>query len=114
ILQSKRRYGFERLEDRRVLAIAWANEFGSGSDDPDFDIHFTASEEVVVRSIINRAIDDWETVINSFNYDSPALNDTFSLKVFARELSGRGSTTNRVFEAGSQKPISANISIDDD
>lgn len=63
-----KRLRFEQLEDKRPLAIVWANEFGTGVNDPNFDDEYQG-DEVVARSIVNRAIDDWEAVINSFNYD---------------------------------------------
>ena len=76
---------FEALEDRRVLAIDWVNEFGTGGDDPEFDDWFGA-KEVYARQLVNRAIDEWESVINSFNYDNSSLNNTFELRVLAREI----------------------------
>ena len=51
-----------------MLAIVWANEFGTGNDNPSFDDEYL-DNEVVARQIVNRAIDDWNAVINDFNYD---------------------------------------------
>ncbi len=77
----------EALEDRRLLAITWANEFGTGSENPDFGIYGT--NEIYAREIVNRAIKDWSAVITDFNFDgdnnpatSNSLNNTYSLHIF--------------------------------
>jgi hypothetical protein len=88
------RLSIERLENRRLLAIIWANEFvTSGPDNPDFAI-YSSNNEAVARQIVNRAISDWNAVLTNFNYaeDSDAnpnnnLNNTFNLKVLAQPLS---------------------------
>jgi hypothetical protein len=110
---------FEGLEDRRLLVanIVWANEFDANNP---FDIQYS-SNAVVARQLVNRAIANWETVIQDFNYDgdnNPAtvnsLNNTFQLDVFAGapgQISGRGSTSNITYSNG--KPNDADITLDD-
>ena len=102
----------EKLESRDLLAIIWANEFvTSGPDDPNFDTCLT--NEPIARQIVNRAIDDWESVIRDFRYDSdgdPATNNTFNLTVIAEPIAGRGST-GVTFTNG--KPTSATVRMDD-
>jgi hypothetical protein len=74
----------EKLEDRRVLAIIWANEFGTGVDDPHFNSY--ATNETIARQIVNRAIDDWNAIITDQNFDNdnnPVTHD-FALKVFGK------------------------------
>ncbi len=55
-----RRPMFEPLEDRRLLAIMWANEIGTNG----FNIY--GNDEVYARALVNRAIDDWDRVITDF------------------------------------------------
>jgi len=85
---TNRRLRIEQLEDKRLLTIVWANEFGTN----DFDTEYGA-DEVIARTIVNRAIDDWNSVLTSFNYaeDNDAnpsnnLNDEFQLNVLAIDL----------------------------
>jgi predicted outer membrane repeat protein len=110
--------GLERLEERRLLTITWANEFAIGVDDPNFDIYGT--EEVHARSLVNRAIDDWEAILRDFNFDndnnpqtSNFLDDDYTLDIFAGPLAGtsRGITDNIQFFGG--RPFDARIRLDD-
>jgi len=57
----------EHLEEKRLLAIVRTNEFGTGENDPAFNIY--DPHEVVARQLVNRAITDWNEVLNAFNYD---------------------------------------------
>ncbi len=57
-----KRLRFEQLEEKRLLAITWANQFGTGADDPVFNLEYGANE-VIARALVNRAIDDWNKVI---------------------------------------------------
>lgn len=121
---AKKRRGFEQLEDRRLLAIVWANEFGTGQDDPDFNDVY-ALNEVVARAIVNRAIDDWNAIVpdQDFDNDSNPLTNKFQLRVFADDLGGiRGGTENiAITHGGSGQagwtvgvPRSADIFLDND
>jgi hypothetical protein len=89
-----RRLSAEPLEDRNLLAVIWANEFGSGANNPNFGIY--GANEVYARALVNRAIIDWNNVIRDQNWDNdnnPATNGVFELFVFASELNGlRGAT----------------------
>jgi hypothetical protein len=49
------RLRFEVLEDKRLLAIDWANEFDVRQNAPNFGMF--AANEAVARAIVNRAID---------------------------------------------------------
>ena len=121
----QKRLRLEQLEDKRLLAIVWANEFGTtaAGNDPNFGVFNT--NEVVARTIVNRAIDDWEGVITDFNYDNDnnpntvnLLNDTYSLNISAGPIAGRGATGINTFapngNAGTgNRPASATITLDD-
>ena len=37
-----KRLRFEQLEDKRLLAIVWANEFDAGADNPNFNLRYGA------------------------------------------------------------------------
>ena len=113
-----RKLRFEPLEHKRLLAvdIIWSNELISDGSalDPDFGGKYGADEQVA-RSIVNRAITDWEAVIDSFN-DASNPTDTFDLTVLAvgpgdsDAIAGRGAT-NPSFANGN--PVSASIRMDD-
>lgn len=78
---NEQRFGLlEALEERTPLAIAWANEFS-----PDAGLDALGADEPLARTIIQRAIDDWNSVVLDFNYDrdnDPATDNTFLLEVF--------------------------------
>lgn len=77
----------EQLEDRRLLAILWANE--ATVDFSNYGVY-----EPLAREAVQRAIRDWEAVITDFNYDgdnNPATNNTFNLSIATSPISGRGS-----------------------
>jgi len=125
-MQQRNRYGshqasftkrpsFEQLESRRMLAtIFWANEIDPATgilDDDNFFQDVYGENAQVARAIVNRAIDDWEAVIQSFNYasDNDAdpnndLNDTFTVTISAREPFF-GVTNSVTREAVSNKPF---------
>jgi hypothetical protein len=75
----------------------------------------------IARQLVNRAIDDWESVISNFNYTEDTdsdpnnnLNNTFTLNVIAAlpgQIPGRGRTEDVYFPNG--RPVSANIFMDD-
>jgi len=116
-----KRLRLEQLEDKRLLAIVWANEFGTGADDPDFDDVYGA-DEVVARAIVNRAIDDWGSVITDFNYDNdnnpnttiPGLGGTFNLDISAGAIGGRGAAQINTFinTGAGNRPTSGTIILD--
>ena len=111
---------FEQLEDKRLLAIMWANEFDNGANDPLFNLY--GADEATARVIVNRAIDDWEAVVTDFNYDGDnnpttvnALSDTFQLTVRAAALSSatrRGETFFATVDANGL-PAQTTIRMDD-
>ena len=117
-----RRLRFEQMEDRCLLAIVWANEFSTNTDDPLFDDVYL-DNEVVARAIVNRAIDDWNAVITDQDFDNdnnPATND-FQLNVFAKSIGGRGLTNDIGYTTGGTGqtgwtvgvPMEATITMDD-
>ena len=68
------KYGCEALEQRVLLAtIDWINR------GPADDLDLFGVNENVARSIVDRAIADWERVIVDFNYGDAA--NTFDLTV---------------------------------
>lgn len=79
--------GFERLEDRRLLAIVWANEFGTGINSPNFNQYY-GTDETTARATVKRAIADWNNVILDQNYDLDGNSNTgsFQLNVIAGNL----------------------------
>jgi hypothetical protein len=116
------RLSFEHLEEKRLLAIVWSNQFGTGSDDPEFN-DFYGANEAVARQLVNRAIADWNKVILDQDWDNdsnPATNGTFGLKVFARDLGGSRGTTDITSVSPNtigftpEVPTAATIEMDDD
>lgn len=57
-----RRLSYECLENRRLLAIDWANR---GAD----NFGALGANATLAREIVDRAINDWAAVIADFNYD---------------------------------------------
>ena len=124
---SSKRLRLEQLEDKRLLAIVWANEFGTGLNDPDFDDEYLA-DEFIARAIVNRAIDDWNAVVTDQNFDNDNNDETndFQLNVFADDLGDglRGQTGNIQYTTGEEGPednhwranvpMSADITLNDD
>ncbi len=122
---SNRRLRIEQLEEKRLLAIVWANELDVNGN---FDINngFQAqfgNDTAIAREIVNRAIDDWERVITGFNYaedndgnPNNNLNDEFQLDVLAADLGGgtRGQVdpANSTFNIDSS-PTAGTVSLDD-
>ena len=73
-----------------MLAIVWANEFASNTDDPEFDEVF-GEREHLARAIVNRAINDWNRAIVDLNYDDDEnaqtnVNAHLELTILARNL----------------------------
>ncbi len=115
---TNRRLRIEQLEDKRLLAIVWANEFGAN----DFGATYGANE-IFARETVNRAIDDWNSVLTSFNYaeDNDAdpnnnLNDEFQLTVFAEILEpgvrGQVDPADSIFNIDSS-PTAGTVRLDD-
>jgi hypothetical protein len=82
----------------------WANQGNESSDSDNFvDVH-GADIAPLARSIVRRAIDDWNAVITDQDFDNdnnPSTNN-FQLRVFAGTLGAttRGETGNFVFTHG--------------
>jgi len=114
--RERRRKGplIEQLEQRVLLStIIWTNRGVNGGPDTDnFAATYGANAEVA-RAIVDRAIDDWETVIENFNYAGGG--NTFTLNISATDLGGgsRGATSGIGVDPDG-KPTSANIQLDDD
>jgi hypothetical protein len=92
----------ETLEDKRLLAVVWANQGSSVNDSDRFELRYGADVAPLARQIVSRAIEDWNAVITDSN---------LSLSVLADPLAGRGGTGGVLYSNG--RPISANISLDD-
>ncbi len=99
----------ELLEDRRVLStINWVNR---GTTD-NFGVY--GGNANLARDIVDRAIVDWQRVIDNFNYAEGG--NTFSVTVTAADQGGGGrGVTNNILRnnATQKKPVAANIQMDD-
>jgi hypothetical protein len=118
---SKPRFGtrlaIEPLVRRELLAIMWANPATATFDD------FYDDHAALARSIVERAIADWNEVITNFNYaeDSDGnpnndLNNTFNLSVIAESLSGSERGIVRVADTtfnSTGSPIATTVRLDD-
>lgn len=104
----------EQLEARQVLStILWTNRGDNGGADTDnFEAVYGAATAPIARSIVDRAINDWEEVIVAFNY--PGGGNTYTLEISAADLGGggRGVTFNINYNAAGQ-PFDAEITMDD-
>ncbi len=98
----------EPLEERRLLAIVWTNEFSNNFS----TIYGTNS--AIATQLVNRAIDNWEAVITDFNYDgdnNPLTNNTYNLTVTAGDLGGTGrGSAGTTFSSG--LPTQATVTLD--
>jgi hypothetical protein len=102
--RARRRTPIEPLERRVLLStINWSNR---GTTD-NFAIY--GNNANLARTIVDRAIDDWERVIVNFNYAGGG--NTYNLQVFAGAITGRGVTQNVTNNQG--KPNGARITMDD-
>lgn len=112
--------GLEPLEERRLLAvIIWQNRGSEGSDTDNFAALYGA-DAPVARSIVDRALDDWEAVIADFHYlefgglFEPLGPNTYSVSVDAAALAGGLGTTTITDIDVQGKPFFAAIELDDD
>jgi len=114
-ISATNRLRFEKLEDKRLLAIVWANEFGTGANNPDFDVEYL-DNEAVARAIVNRAINDWNSVVldQDFDNDNNPLTGNYQLTIFAADLGGgtRGATALPTLTNGI--PSATTIVLDND
>jgi hypothetical protein len=108
------------LEERRLLAvIIWQNRGSEGSDTDNFAALY-GSNAPLARSIVDRAIDDWEAVIADFHYlefgglFEPLGPNTYSVSVDAAALAGGLGTTTITDIDVQGKPFFAAIELDDD
>lgn len=123
----QRKLALESLEQRRMLAIFWANQGSSNPTDPNynsdgFDSVYT-SIAGSARQIVKQAINDWEKVITDFNYDGDqnpltnnSLNNTFTLNISATALTSstaRGETLGNLLTYFNGRPTAATIQLDD-
>jgi hypothetical protein len=118
-----RRLGFERLEDRELLAIMWMNQGVGGNNADNFNILGDNNREIA-RSIVARAVADWNAVLTNFNYaeDSDTdpnnnLNNTFNLTVVGDFLGtgSRGQVEHSSFSFSADgSPRAATVQVDND
>ncbi len=105
----RRTLSFEALESRRMLStISWTNR-GSGApgDDPDGFIALFGSSAGLARQIVDRAIDDWEAVIQNFNFAGGG--NTFNLQVVTGNITAIASASITGVLGG--KPTSSTITV---
>src|SRR5262245_2849780 len=99
----------ETLEDRTVPStIVWTNR-GGVADTDNFTATYGANAPLA-RALVDRAIDDWERVIQNFNYAGGG--NTYNINISAGAIAGRGVTSGIAVDAQG-KPTSANITMDD-
>jgi hypothetical protein len=117
--KSSRRMELEDLESRTLLStIVWTNRGSANSDTDSFNAFFGTNASAA-RTIVDRAIVDWENVIGNFNYTNvgqpgfaPQAN-TYSVSISAGNLGAgtRGQTViNSIDPAG--RPFNATITLD--
>lgn len=101
----------EGLEHRVLLSdIEWTNRGSAGDDSDDFAAEYGLSA-TLARTIVDRAIADWERVIANFNRDG---HNDFSLHIEAKPLSGTYlGLTSAIHQTAEGLPYSANIDMDD-
>lgn len=107
----------ETLEDRQLLStIVWTNRGSANSDTDGFNANLGANA-ALARTLVDAAIDDWEAVIQNFNYanvgtpgNAPFANQ-FTLTLSAAQINGRGVTFNPGIDSQG-KPFSATIQLD--
>ncbi|MEX0938641.1 MAG: hypothetical protein WDZ59_12340 [Pirellulales bacterium] len=93
-----------------LTTIVWSNR-GSASFDSDGFGSLFGTDAALARSIVDRAIDDWEAVIDDFNFDGRA--NSYDLVVQTGELDavaiGGPSSVD-----GDGKPFAGGVTIDTD
>jgi hypothetical protein len=116
-----RQASFESLEPRNLLAVVWLNEGNAANDSDSFKNFYGTSLAPLARSIVDRAVADWNRVITNFNYvedtDSNPnnnLSNTFQLTLSAANLGpGLRGTTGVTSRNIANSPTAATIQIDD-
>ncbi len=118
---SGERLAVERLEDRTLPStILWANRGAPGADTDGFQAVYGANA-AQARTVVDAAIDDWEAVIQNFNYrnvgtrgNAPAAN-TFTLQISAAALGSPGlrGVTSITGIDDDDKPFQSSIQLDD-
>jgi hypothetical protein len=99
---------FESLEDRRLLStITWSNRGSGPGDNSDGFVTLFAGNAGLARQIVDRAIDDWEAVIQNFNYSGGG--NTFNLQVTPANITAIASSG--ITNITNGKPTSATISL---
>jgi hypothetical protein len=115
------RLSIEQLESRDLLAVVWANKGTDILSDPAYDrdgfTTFYQEDSIVARQVAQRAVDDWNAVIPSFNYPAQEnLNNTFTLNITASDLGnnnrGQVNQANSLFTAD-KVPYEATVELDD-
>ena len=103
-IDSAIRFACEPLEQRVLLAtINWVNRVASDN----FSVY--GADTNLARSIVDRAIGDWERVITNFNYSGGS--NTFNLTLTAQ--SGFPGSTNITDVDAQGKPRAASVKLDD-
>ncbi|MFT3883695.1 MAG: hypothetical protein QM703_29210 [Gemmatales bacterium] len=101
--------------------ITWTNRgVNNGADSDNFTATYGAANAALARAIVDRAIQDWQNVITSFNYQAfggvnqPVAADTYTLNISASNLGGGGrGVTNNVKADAQGRLYSASIGLDD-
>ena len=101
---SRRRLRFEGLEDRRLLALVWANR---GADSDMFDAAFAANAEVG-RGVVDSALNEWNRVVTGYQGATFDVQLTIAMNPSNASLSAFASNTVR---DANGVPISGNVTI---
>ena len=71
----------ETLEDRTLLStIVWTNRGSAVNDSDGFNGVF-GGNAALARNVVDYSLLSWQSVITSFNYSDPKLNDTYRMTV---------------------------------
>ena len=109
--RDSRRLGYEHLENRRLMAsIVWANR-------NDFDTEF-GTNTAAARAVIDQALLDWGSVIESFNYRNVGQNGwspstAYTVNIFVKDLAARLAEGGPTSIDGDLKPFAGIVNIDD-
>jgi Ca2+-binding RTX toxin-like protein len=101
---SRRCLCFEGLEDRRLLAIVWANR---GDDSDQFDAAFDDNAEVA-RNVVDSALREWNRVVTGYQGNAFDLEMTIMMDPTNTSVSASASNTVR---DDSGVPTSGDITI---
>ena len=105
---SVRALSFESLESRKLLAVVWGNRGSATNNSDNFNSDF-AGNSTIARTIVDKAISDWNTVLKS--------TTDLTVQISAGNIPALGTTSNWVASTATLtlgRPLSATITLDND